>query len=95
MIKLLDNRVLLQPIEEDAVSAGGILLPGQKTASSYRKATVAGVGPGRTLDNGKLVKLQVKIGDTVLLSSDVGFEVKINGEALIVVVEEDLLAILD
>jgi len=94
MIKLLDNRVLIRPIEQEAQSAGGIFLPSAELLP-YRKGTVVGVGPGWYTEEGKLIKLEVNVGDTVLLGSDVGHEVKVSGELLVIVGEDDIMAVLE
>ncbi len=92
-LKPLGERVVIKQLEAEEKTKGGIIL----TSSSKEKpqeAEVIAVGPGATVD-GKLVPLQVKVGDKVIYSKYAGTEVKLDGEEYIVVKESDILAIVE
>ena len=91
-LKPLGDRVVVEREEAQEKTAGGIVLP--DTASEKpQEGSVLSVGPGRVLDNGKRVEMEVKSGDTVLFAKYAGTEVKLDGEEYLVIRESDLLAI--
>jgi len=91
-LKPLGDRVLVQPVEEEEKTASGLVLP--DTASEKpQEGSVLSVGPGRVLDSGKRVEMDVKAGDSVLFAKYAGAEVKLDGEEYLVIRESDLLAI--
>jgi len=91
-LKPLGDRVVVQAKKKDETTKSGIVLP--DTASEKpQEGTVLSVGPGRTLDNGKRVDMEVKKGDNVLFAKYAGTEVKLDGEEYLVIRESDLLAI--
>lgn len=87
----LGDRVCVRRIEE-TTSAGGIFIPpaGEKPS----KATVVAVGPGKA-ENGKIQPLTVKVGDTVVFTKYSGTEVKLSGEELLVMREDDIMGIVE
>jgi chaperonin GroES len=89
----LHDRVIIKRIEEDAKSRGGILIPDTAKEKPSRGKVIA-VGAGRVLENGTTRPLDVKVGDEILFGKYAGNEIKIGGEDLIVMREEDLLAVL-
>jgi chaperonin GroES len=92
-LKPLGDRVIVKPKEKEDMTKSGIVLP--DTASEKpQEGSVLAVGPGRVLDNGKRVELDVKKGDKVLFAKYAGTEVKLDGEEYLVIREADLLAIL-
>jgi chaperonin GroES len=92
-LKPLGDRVIVKPKEKEDVTRSGIVLP--DTASEKpQEGSVLAVGPGRVLDNGKRVEMDVKTGDKVLFAKYAGTEVKLDGEEYLVIRESDLLAIL-
>jgi chaperonin GroES len=92
-LKPLGDRVVVQPRKKEEMTSSGIVLP--DTASEKpQEGSVLSVGPGRVLDNGKRVEMEVKTGDTVLFAKYAGTEVKLDGEDYLVIREADLLAIL-
>ena len=93
-IRPLHDRVIVKRVEEETTSAGGIVLPGSATEKPSEGEVLA-VGNGKQLDNGEVRALEVKVGDKVLFGKYSGNEVKINGEELIVMREEDIMGILD
>ena len=92
-IKPLFDKVVIKAIEQDEKTASGIVLPGA-AKEKPQLARVIAVGPGGTID-GNDVKMQVKVGDTVLYSRYAGSEFKIDGEEVVIVSQSDILAIVD
>jgi chaperonin GroES len=91
-LKPLGDRVVVKPKAKEETTRSGIVLP--DTASEKpQEGTVLSVGPGRTLDNGKKVEMEVKAGDSVLFAKYAGTEVKLDGEEYLVIRESDLLAV--
>ncbi len=86
----LEDRVVVKVLEEEEKTVSGIVLP-DTAKEKPQKATVIAVGPGR-YDDGKLVPLDLKEGDTVLFSKYGGTEVKVEGEELLVLRASDILA---
>ena len=92
-IKPLFDKVVIKAIETDEKTASGIVLPGA-AKEKPQLARVIAVGPGGTID-GNDVKMQVKVGDTVLYSRYAGSEFKIDGEEVVIVSQSDILAIVE
>jgi chaperonin GroES len=92
-IRPLHDRVILKRVEEETTSAGGILLPGS-AAEKPSRGEILAVGSGKPLDNGQVRALEVKVGDKVLFGKYAGNEVKVDGEDVIVMREEDIMGIL-
>ena len=93
-IKPLADRVVVKLVEAEEKTKTGIFL----TASAQEKpqvAEVVAVGPGARDDNGKLIPMEVKVGDRVIMSKYAGTEVKIDGEELIIVRQSDILAVVE
>ena len=88
------DRILVHPIEEDTVTKSGIVIPDNAQEKPSRGRVVA-VGSGRLLDNGTVVPLVVKAGDTVLYGKYAGTTVKLNDQEHIVMKEDDVLAIVE
>ena len=93
-IRPLHDRVIVKRVEEERTSAGGIVLPDSATEKPSEGEILA-VGNGKQLDNGEVRALEVKVGDKVLFGKYSGNEVKVDGEDLIVMREEDIMGILD
>lgn len=92
-IRPLGDRVAVKMIEAEERSAGGIFLPGQ-TKEAPQIAEVVAVGPGEKID-GKVVPVQLKVGDKVLFPMFMGASVRVEGQDLIVVSERDILAVIE
>jgi len=88
-IKPLYDRVVIKRMEEEKLSAGGIVIPDSATEKPIKGEVVA-VGTGKVLDNGQVRAPQVKVGDKVLFGKYSGTEVKLDGAELLVVKEDDL-----
>ena len=93
-IRPLHDRVIVKRVEEEKTSPGGIVLPGSATEKPSQGEVLA-VGSGKQLDNGEVRALEVKVGDKVLFGKYSGNEVKVDGEEIIVMREEDIMGILD
>jgi chaperonin GroES len=92
-LKPLGDRVVVTPRAKEEMTKSGIVLP--DTASEKpQQGTVLSVGPGRMLDNGTRLEMEVKAGDEVLFAKYAGTEVKLDGEDYLVMRESDLLAII-
>ncbi len=93
-IRPLHDRVIVKRVEEERTSAGGIVLPDSATEKPSQGEVLA-VGNGKLLDNGEVRPLDVKVGDKVLFGKYAGNEVKVDGEEVIVMREEDIMGILE
>ena len=92
-IQPLHDRVLVRRLEEERTSAGGIVIP-DSAAEKPDQGEVLAVGKGKVLDNGEVRPLDVKVGDRVLFSKYGGTAVKVDGEELLVMREDDITAII-
>ena len=92
-IKPLHDRVVIKRMEEEKLSAGGIVIPDSATEKPIKGEVIA-VGTGKMLENGQVRAPQVKVGDKVLFGKYSGTEVKLDGVDLLVVKEDDLFAVL-
>lgn len=94
-IRPLHDRVVIQRLEEERTSAGGILIPDSATEKPMRGVVIA-VGPGKRLEkNGDFCALAVNVGDKVLFGKYSGTEIKINGEELVVMREDDIMGVIE
>jgi chaperonin GroES len=93
-IKPLYDRVVIKRMEEEKMSAGGIVIPDSATEKPIKGEVIA-VGSGKALDNGSVRAPQVKVGDKVLFGKYSGTEVKVDGTEILVVKEDDILAVLN
>lgn len=92
-IRPLGDRVLVQRVEAESKTAGGILLP-ESAKEKPKEGRVISIGEGRVLDNGERSKFAVKPNDKILFSSYAGTEVKFNGEEYLIMREEDILGVI-
>ena len=93
-IRPLADKVLVQRLEAENKTAGGIVLP-DAAKEKPQKGKVISAGEGRVLDDGKLQKIQVKKGDVVLFTSYAGTEVKIDGKEYLIMSESDIMAVIE
>ena len=93
-LKPLHDRIIVEPAAQEEKSAGGILLPDTAKEKPMRGKVIA-VGPGKILDNGKLVKVEVKVGDTVLYGKYSGTEVTVGTDEYTILRQDDVLAIVE
>mgnify|MGYP003702760299 FL=1 len=93
-IRPLQDRVIVRRMEEERMSAGGIVIPDSATEKPVQGEVLA-VGNGKKLDNGDVRPLDVKVGDKVLFGKYAGTEVKIGGDDLLVMREEDIMGVIE
>lgn len=91
-LKPLNDRVIVKRLEADARTAGGIILP-DSAQEKPKEGIIVAVGDGRTMKNGERCPVQVKTKDRVIFSSYAGTEVSIGGEDLLIMGEDDILAV--
>jgi chaperonin GroES len=92
-LRPLHDRVIVKRSEEERTSPGGIVIPDTATEKPIRGEVLA-VGRGKILENGETRPLDVKVGDKVLFGKYSGTEVKLDGDELLVMREEDLMAVI-
>ncbi|MFN7145788.1 MAG: co-chaperone GroES [Myxococcota bacterium] len=90
----LYDRVLVKRVTTENKSAGGLIIP-DTAKEKPQEAEVIAVGSGRTLEDGKIRPMTLKVGDRVLFGKYTGDEIKLDGEEHIILREEDVLAVLD
>jgi chaperonin GroES len=93
-IRPLHDRVIVKRMEEDRTSPGGIVIP-DAAAEKPIKGEVIAVGIGKILENGEIRALDIKAGDKVLFGKYSGTEVKVDGEELLVMKEDDIMAVIE
>jgi len=93
-IRPLHDRVIIKRMEEERVSAGGIVIPDSATEKPVRGEVIA-AGNGKILENGGVRPIAVKAGDKVLFGKYSGTEVKVDGEELLVMREEDIMGVIE
>jgi len=93
-LKPLGDRVVVEPIEQEDITMGGIVLP-ETAKEKPQKGTVLSKGPGARDENGKRIAMDVEVNDTVLFAKYAGTEIKIEGKKYLILRESDLLAIVE
>ncbi|MCY4156347.1 MAG: co-chaperone GroES [Gammaproteobacteria bacterium] len=93
-IRPLQDRVLIRRTEEERKSPGGIVIPDSATEKPIRGEVIA-AGKGKVLENGEVRPLELKAGDKVLFGKYSGTEVKVDGEELLVMKEDDVMAVIE
>ena len=91
-LKPLGSRVVIEPLESEDVTAGGIVLP-DTAKEKPQRGKVLSVGPGDRDDDGKRIAMDVNVGDTVLFAKYAGTEIKVDDKRILIMRESDLLAI--
>ncbi|MTI62775.1 co-chaperone GroES [Methylophaga sp.] len=93
-LRPLHDRVIVRRMEEETMSAGGIVIP-DNAAEKPSRGEVIAVGDGKVTDSGEVRALTVKVGDKVLFGKYAGTEVKVEGEELLVMREDDIVAVIE
>jgi chaperonin GroES len=93
-LKPLADRLVVEPNEQEEVTAGGIILP-ETAKEKPQQGKVIAAGPGRTDDKGKRVDMEVKLGDRVLYAKYSGTEIKLEGKKVLILRESDILAVVE
>ena len=94
MLKPLGDRIIVKAVPAEEMTAGGIVLP-DSAQEKPQEGEVIAVGPGKLLDSGKLMPMDVKVGDKIIYAKYGGTEIKIDAEEYIILRQDDVLAILD
>jgi chaperonin GroES len=92
-LKPLGSRLVVEPLEQEEITVGGIVLP-ETAKEKPQKGSVLAAGPGDRDDEGNRIPMDVKVGDTVLFAKYSGTEIKMDGKKLLILRESDILAIL-
>ncbi len=92
-LKPMGGRVVVEPVEQEEVTAGGIVLP-ETAKEKPQKGKVLSIGPGDRDEKGNRIPMDVQVGDTVLFAKYGGTEIKMEGKKLLILRESDLLAII-
>ncbi|MEN6459714.1 MAG: co-chaperone GroES [Thermoguttaceae bacterium] len=90
-LRPLDDRVVVEPMEAEEMTAGGIVLP-DSAKEKPQRGTVLAIGPGKLLDNGQRSKLSIAVGDEVIYGKYSGTEIEVEGRDVKIVRESDILA---
>ena len=93
-LKPLADRLVVEPIEQEEVTAGGIILP-ETAKEKPQQGKVVAAGPGRTDDEGERIAMEVKVGDRVLYAKYSGTEIKLDGKKVLILRESDILAVIE
>ena len=93
-LRPLQDRLLVKRLEDKEQVQGGIIIP-DTAKEKPQEAKVLAVGPGRVTDDGKLQPIEVKVGDTVVFGKYSGTEVKVDGDDLLIIREDDVLGVLE
>ena len=93
-VKPLGDRILVERIEQESKTAGGIIIP-DNAKEKPKQAKVLAVGPGAKDENGKRLPMDVAVGDIVLFTQWAGNEIKVEGKDLLVLKESDVIGIID
>lgn len=91
-LKPLADRLIVKASEAEETTAGGIVLP-DSAKEKQQRGTVVAAGPGKLLDNGSTAPMEVKVGDTVFYGKYSGTEIKVAGEDLVILRQDDVLAV--
>ena len=90
-IRPLDDRVVVEPMEAEQMTAGGIVLP-DTAKEKPQRGTVVSIGPGKLMDSGERGTMSVKVGDEVIYGKYSGTEIEVNGQDVKILREADILA---
>jgi len=93
-LKPLGNRVVIDPIEQEEVTAGGIVLP-ETAKEKPQQGLIVAAGPGDRDEDGHRIPMDVKVGDKVLFAKYAGTELKLDGKKLLILRETDILGIVE
>ena len=93
-LKPLGNRVVVEPVEQEEVTASGLVLP-ETAKEKPQQGMILAAGPGERDEDGDRIAMDVKVGDKVLYAKYSGTEVKVDGKKLLILRESDILAIVE
>lgn len=93
-LKPLGDRIVVKALEAETTTAGGLFLP-DAAKEKPQTAEVIAVGPGKTLDNGTIAAMEIKVGDKVVYGKYSGTEIKVGGDEVIILRQDDVLGIVE
>ncbi len=93
-LRPLQDRILVKRVEEETKTAGGIFIP-ETAKEKPQRGQVVAAGNGKKTEDGKVLPLDVKVGDTVLFGKYAGTEIKVDGEEYLMMREDDILAVVE
>ncbi len=94
MLKPLGDRIVVKPLDAEEKTSGGIVLP-DSAKERPQTGEVIAVGPGKTLDNGSVAPMEVTVGDKVVYSKYGGTEVKVDGQDVLIMRQDDILGVVE
>jgi chaperonin GroES len=94
MLKPLGDRIVVKPLDAEEKTSGGIVLP-DSAKERPQTGEVIAVGPGKTLDNGNVAPMEVNVGDKVVYSKYGGTEVKVDGQDVLIMRQDDILGVVE
>jgi len=93
-LRPLQDRIIVKRVEEETKTAGGLFIP-ETAKEKPQRGEIKAVGKGKKTEDGKVLPLDVKVGDTVLFGKYSGTEIKVDGEDLLMMREDDILAVVE
>ncbi|OEU72520.1 MAG: co-chaperone GroES [Desulfuromonadales bacterium C00003093] len=94
-IRPLQDRIIVERVEEETTTAGGIIIPDTVSKEKPQEGKVVAVGNGKVTPEGKVLPLDVKEGDLVLFGKYAGSEIKVDGEEFLIMREDDILGVVE
>jgi len=94
-LKPLTDRVIIKPASQEEVTKSGIVLPDTARGDRPERGEVLAIGPGKVLENGQRQAMSIKVGDTVVFTKYAPNEVKIDGEEVLIIREDDIMAVVE
>ncbi|OEU73801.1 MAG: co-chaperone GroES [Desulfuromonadales bacterium C00003068] len=94
-IRPLQDRLIVECIEEETMTAGGIIIPDTASKEKPQEGLIVAAGKGKVTAEGKVLALDVKVGDRVLFGKYAGSEVKVEGKAFLIMREDDILGVVE
>ena len=93
-LRPLQDRILVKRLEEESKTAGGIFIP-DTAKEKPQKGEIVAVGKGKKTDDGKVIPIDVKVGDQVLFGKYAGTEIKVEGQEYLIMREDDILGVIE
>ena len=93
-LRPMQDRIIVKRVEEETMTAGGIFIP-ETAKEKPQKGQIIAVGNGKKTEDGKVIPLDVKVGDQVLFGKYAGTEIKIEGEEFLIMREDDILGVME
>ncbi len=94
-IRPLQDRIIVECVEEETTTAGGIIIPDTASKEKPQEGKVIAVGKGKKDNDGKIIAMDVKVGDKVLFGKYAGTEIKVDGKSYLMMREDDILGVIE